>query len=360
MTKKRTRMMTSTIMRTILWMGVICAVLTGTAAVGQVSHVIHISVDGLRGDFIESRVHEEPEKYPNFRRFVVEGATTFNARTDYTHTNTLPNHTAMLTARPVLQPEGGPITAHHGYVRNDDPKRRATLHNSGNKKLSYVPSVFDSVHDNGLSTGLFASKSKFILFEKSYNAKNGARDRTGAKNGRDKIDRYVNIGEGKPLTAYFVEDMRKNKYNYSFVHDKRPDHGHEVGWGSPEWDETVQGVDAFLGELFQLVETEPGLAGDTAIVLTADHGGYKDDHGDAEDVRNYTIPVLVWGPGVKKGADLYDLNEGTHVNPGKGRPDFNASPQPIRNGSTGNLALQMLGLQPISGTDRYFKDVNVK
>ena len=85
---------------------------------------------------------------------------TFNARTDYTHTVTIPNHTCMLTGRPVLQPVGQPNTTHHGYTSNTSPTPDATLHNSGNPNLDYVASVFDVAHDHGLSTALFASKSK--------------------------------------------------------------------------------------------------------------------------------------------------------------------------------------------------------
>ena len=119
-----------------------------------------------------------------------------------------------------------------------------------------------------------------------------------------------------------------------------------------------------------LVESEPGLAGNTALVLTADHGGEEIpdhtedgepvyDHTDSENIRNYTIPVLVWGPGVAAGANLYDLNAGTHRDPGKRRPDYNEQPQPIRNGSTGNLALHLLGLNSIEGTEGYIKPLKV-
>ena len=326
----------------------------------KVGHVVHISVDGLRGDFLEARVNDDPDKYPNFRRFLDEGATTFNARTDFAHTVTLPNHTAMLTARPVSQPKGAPNTVYHGYTENDDPGRSVTLHNKGNENVSYIPSTFDVAHDAGLSTALYASKTKFVIYEQSYNAKNGAPDVTGPDDGTDKIDHYVNEGEAEPTNDRFLEDMKKRKYNYTFLHDKRPDHGHEVVWGTVEWDDTVRAVDKFLGELFQLIETEPELKGDTTIIVTADHGGYDEDHGNSSDIRAYTIPVLVWGAGVAEGADLYELNPDTHADPGEGRPDFTTPVPPIRNGNTGNLALNLLGLDAIDGTEKYFKPLNVK
>ncbi len=325
----------------------------------QVQHVVHISVDGLRGDFLQDRINNSPALYPNFKRFQDEGATTFNARTDYTQTNTLPNHTSMLTGRPAEQPAGLPDTTHHGYLFNGSVTSAFTLHNVGNTKLSYVASSFDVAHDNGLSTALFASKTKFDVFDQSYRAATGAPDTTGADNGADKIDTYVNkfntpVGPPKNaanLNADFIVDLGANEYNYSFLHYRDPDSaGHAGIWGDAVWDTAIQNVDGYLGDVLNLIENDPGLAGETAIIITADHGGTDRSHLTVTDPANYTIPVFVWGPGVAVGADLYDLNPTTRLNPGTGRPTYVDAGQPIRNGGTGNLALNLLGVGPIPGS----------
>src|SRR6185295_18811433 len=106
---------------------------------------------------------------PTFKRLQSEAAWTANARTDYTHTITLPNHTCMITGRPVLQPEGMPDTVNHGWTFNDNAPRRAILHTSGNQHIGYIASVFDVVHDAGLSTALFVTKDKFAVYDQSYN-----------------------------------------------------------------------------------------------------------------------------------------------------------------------------------------------
>ncbi|MEX0979136.1 MAG: alkaline phosphatase family protein [Pirellulales bacterium] len=145
--------------------------------------------------------------------------------------------------------------------------------------------------------------------------------------------------------------MAASEYNYTFLHYRDPDSaGHDTGWGSAAWDTVVQNVDGYLGDLFDLIENDAGLVGDTVIIVTADHGGSGTGHGTASSAANYTIPVLVWGPGVSAGADLYSLNPTTRLNPGTGRPDYTAAGQPIRNGDTGNLALDLLGLGAVPGS----------
>lgn len=307
-------------------------------------YVIHISVDGLRPDYLQTVI--DAGNAPNFKRFQTEGAWTTQARTDYTHTITLPNHTSMLTGRPVSQPVGRPNTLHHGWVTNSDPAPTATLHNSGNLNVPYKASTFDVAHDAGLKTALYASKSKFVIYEQSYNATSGAVH----ANGKDKID-VTRIDESSSvMQSLLLADLEANHPNYSFVHYADPDDaGHSIGWGTPTWQNAVKNVDAYLGQLFNLIENDPVLDGHTAIVLSADHGGTGTGHSTATAATNYTLPFFVWGDGVANG-DLYAMNLHSRTHPGTARIDYNAAGQPIRNGDGGNLALTLLGLGAIPGS----------
>src|SRR5690242_2689289 len=123
-------------------------------------YVIAIRVDGLNAGVMQSLV--DAGEAPSFKRFEDEGAWTTNARADYSFTNTLPNHTTILTGRPVLATVGMPNAPFHGWTSNVIPLRSMTLHQHG-----YIPSVFDVVHDAGKSTALFSSKDKFVLFKQS-------------------------------------------------------------------------------------------------------------------------------------------------------------------------------------------------
>lgn len=330
-----------------LWLAL---VLLGSPA-QAVSHVIHISIDGLRGDLLQANLIAAPADYPNFKRLVDEGSATFNARTDYTNTQTLPNHTSMISGRPVEQPAGAANTTHHGYDTDGIGSSSTTLHNAGNPNLAYVASTFDVVHDHGLSTALYASKDKFALFEQSYDASSGAPDVTGPDNGRAKIDSSVVVSHFVQMQTMFLSGLAAQQFNYSFLHHSLLDGvGHNAGWESDSWNNSLQLIDSYLGELLEVVEATESLSADTAIVLTADHGGSGTGHGSITDPDHYTVPVLVWGEGVAPGADLYALNPFSRIDPGNSRPSYTANEQPIRNGDTGNLALQLLGLGPVSGS----------
>jgi Type I phosphodiesterase / nucleotide pyrophosphatase len=312
-------------------------------------YVIHISVDGLNARVMQDVV--EAGRAPAIKRMEAEGAWTLNARTDFTHTITLPDHTCMLTGRPVLQPVGMPDTVYHGITLNDTMPHGATLHNQGNPHAGYIASVFDVVHDAGKSTGLYVSKDKFAIFKQSYDETTGA----PSPHGRNKIDSFFFQDDGAPtfsegMNQRFLTDMAAHHYNYVFIHYRDTDSaGHAFGWGSGTYRQAVVAVDGYIADVLHLAETDATLAGHTTVIVCTDHGGLGTTHSDPTLQEDFTIPLLVWGAGVSPG-DLYAINAKARSDPGESRPDYNAARQPIRNGDTGNLALSLLGLGAIPGS----------
>jgi hypothetical protein len=311
------------------------------AAAASADYVIAISVDGLGSGYLQTLIDQG--QAPNFQRFQKEGAWTNNARADRDVTVTLPNHTSMITGRGVRGASG------HNYTSNTMPAEGATLH--GNKG-SYLASVFDVAHDNGLRTCLYAGKKKFILFARSYDAEHGAADAGTADHGRAKIDSYVvNEKSMAALIAAYVAAMKAKPFQYSFIHFADTDStGHQSGWGSKAYNQAVCDVDKCLADIFQLVEQSSALRGRTVIILTADHGGKGHNHADPVEPLDYTIPFYVWGAHVPAGRDLYALNPSSRLEPGTSRPTFSAAVQPIRNGEVANLSLALLGLGPVPGS----------
>jgi hypothetical protein len=313
--------------------------------------VVHISVDGLNVAMLQELLDDVPDQMPAFSRLMAEGAHTWNSRTDFDYTLTVPNHTSMITGRPVLQPEGQPNTVHHGIWTNG-PSANATIHSIGNNFLDYIPSTFDVVHDRGLATGLFASKGRVANFlNRSYNEQYGGLDLLGENNGRDKIDVYFNSEDNSAATVReFIEEADATPFVYSFVHIVDPDYrGHSSGWESPQYRAAVMTVDERIKSILDYVTTDADFVGKTAIIVTADHGGTGDTHVIEYDPGSYTIPGFVWGPGIPAGVELYSIL-GNRGDPGDEWLDYNAAVQPYRNGDTGNLALSLLGLPPVPGS----------
>jgi hypothetical protein len=336
------------------------------SAHAQVGHVIQLSVDGVNAATLQAEISSDTNgDYAAFQRLIDEGASTFDARADLTHTWTTPNHVSMVTGRPVSQPSGQANTIHHGFTNNGDPGPTWTLHDNthANPNLSYVDSTFGVTHDHGLSTACYASKSKFIIFDQSYDSSSGANDGTlPPDNGKDKIDSYLfqesfsqipGISDSLSLHQSYMAAMQAQHFDYTLLHYTDPDKaGHDFGWESSTYKTSLRHIDDYIGELLAMIEGDPTLDGNTVLIVTSDHGGTGTDHANENDSRNYTIPFFVWGPGVAAGVDLYDLNPSSRKQPAAQdpRPDFNASPQPIHNADAGNLALNLLGLPPVTGS----------
>ncbi|HEY5787816.1 MAG TPA: alkaline phosphatase family protein [Microlunatus sp.] len=303
----------------------------------SISHVVAISIDGLNPRAITEL---GPSGAPAFHRLMREGAFTLDARTEREQTRTLPNHTGMLTGRRIDASRGG-----HGVTYNTDIGRRRTVHTSAGE---YISSVFDVVHDHGGRTALFATKSKFALYQRTWNT-NGGRDRVGVDDGRAKIDRFVVDTDDARLVATTTTYLRNGPGEFVFLHIALPDEiGHADGFMSDKYLAGVRSTDELVGTVLDAIAGQPALQRDTVVLVTADHGGDGASHSDQTKIANYQIPFFAWGPGVPAGRDLYAMND-TRRSPGTARTTYDG-PQPIRNGDLGNLATDVLGLPDIPGS----------
>lgn len=301
---------------------------------GTVERVIHVSIDGLRSD------HVTPSLMPNLTRLRQQGASTLNARTDPARTQTLPNHHSQFTGRAVDGGDG------HGVDYNVDQGR--TVHDEAGE---YVSSVFDVVHDRGGYTLLYAGKSKFDMMDRNWSS-NGRADTVGADDGRDKIDEFDRLPPEDAVGRLRTALGQRPDLEYAFFHIRTPDNvGHDHTWGSDEYRSAVNEADRILGEVLDVVESEPARAESTAVIVVADHGGPlgHDLHADASEPGSYTIPFVVWGPGVAAGADLYALNPDDRLDPGGARVWLGGT-QPIRGHEVANLALDLLGYPSVPGS----------
>ena len=242
----------------------------------------------------------------------------------------------MMTSRPSTGTGGTGVTF--------DEDNGSTIHASAG---SYVSSIFDVVHDHGGSTALYTGKAKFDFFDRSWNATYGGPDLIGTDQGRDKIDTYLFAGDVATTDALIAALTSAAPTTFSLIHYPGPDAvGHAQGFMSAAYVDKVASTDALIGRILDTVASNPTLAAQTVVLVTADHGGAGTSHADPTLPADYTIPMFAWGVGVAAGADLYALNP-DRADPGTGRPDYTAPLQPIRNAEMGNLAAELLGYSAI-------------
>jgi predicted AlkP superfamily pyrophosphatase or phosphodiesterase len=286
-------------------------------------HVIAISVDGLNPRAL-TRLGRTGA--PNLNRLIKdEGAGTVNARTQLEMTVTLPNHTSMVTGRRIKASKGG-----HGVTWNDDKVTTTVQQAAGHD----VDSVFTQVHEAGGTTAVYATKSKFWLFENSW-------PKAVDKN-------VIQVEKNAAVVKALRSDLASDPATFSFLHLGRPDQiGHRDGWMTPSYLKAVGQVDKLVGTVMAQVESTPSLRNNTVIVLTSDHGGIPGtrNHGIRTNREDYRVAFAFWGAGVPH-ADLYALNP-DRARPGRTRPGFGAFPQPIRNGEVANVSLDILGIGPV-------------
>ncbi len=325
--------------------------------------VLLISVDGLRSDALLVR---DGADFPAFAR-LQKGAGTLNARTDPDYTVTLPNHTCMLTGRPVLGAEG------HAWIENEDPPPGATL---ASNKGAYVAGIFDVAHDRGVRTALLVGKTKFSLYDASWDAEHGAADTVPPDDGRKKIDVFQYAEKTADLGDAILRELTGSdtvgkegakdagRKRLVFAHFAATDlTAHASGWDvtpGSKYLKALASIDHEIGRVLDAVEKDEALRGKVAVILTADHGGgapFK-SHEQTRFWVDYVIPFLVWTGDGGTPRDLYELNATTRKDPGITQPKIahadaagGARPlPPIRNGDSGNLALSLLGLPAVPGS----------
>jgi hypothetical protein len=285
-------------------------------------HVVVVTVDGLNPDAL---TRLGPQGTPHLHRMIRQGSSTLNARTEVEQTETLPNHIGMVTGRRIDAAYGG-----HGVTWNDERLTPATVQQAAGEG---VDSIFAAAHREGLASALYAAKKKFTLFNRSWPA--------GTTNA-------VVDGRNPALARAAAADLAARRHDFTFLHLSLPDvAGHAHGWMTRKYLRSVRRSDRLVGSLLDTIRGDKALKRRTTVILTADHGGQPraTRHRDPSLVVNYRIPFLMWGRGVTRGADLYELSPEL-ADPGDARVGYDG-PQPVRNGFVANAAAELLGVPAV-------------
>jgi len=281
------------------------------ALTGQASHVILISIDGLRPDAITTA------PATNLLDLIRRGAHCPEAETGIPSV-TLPSHTSMLTG---LRP------ARHGVTENEDTG--GTIPH---------PTIFSAASASRISTAMLFAKDKFhvLVTPGSVHWLYGPRRSSRATSfhppappdgmspeeaprpisagalpvspraviAREEVISGPRVASCTEIAKAFCADWPRQAYRLSFIHLGDPDAaGHRSGWMGPEYLEAVRSADRAVGAIVECVRASPQ-GKTTAIVVTSDHGGKGKGHFRADHPRDpecLTVPWICVGPGIAAG-----------------------------------------------------------
>ena len=297
-----------------------------------IDRVVVIGVEGLRSSALDLTSGA-------YGRLAAEGAVTLNARTTVESTSPLPNVLSMLTGRRVDAAALG-----HGVTYNND--RGEVVRSTAGR---YVSSVFDLVHNQGGRTYLAANRNRIDMVDRSWDAANGGRDPYGFDDGADKVDKYFRGGNDYRLVEDLRARLERRPAAFTYAELSSLDKvGRKSGFGSERYTKFVGKIERMIGRTMSSIEGSRKLAGRTLLVVAGTNGGVDGAARDNERDGNYTVPLMVWGPGVVPGADLYDLNP-QWTDPGNEQDGYE-TPAPIHTGVVANLVLSVLGLPALPGS----------
>lgn len=221
-------------------------------------HVILISMDGAAPYVIAK------SDMPTFKSMAQQGAVSWTAQT-INPSITLPSHTSMTTG---VGPEI------HGVLWNDWYPE---------KGIVQVPTIFSIAKAQGISTALVASKPKFRHLE--------------IPKSLDHMEIVPKSAAGLAQSA--IQAFKNQRPGLMMIHFRDADYaGHSYGWGSNQQKKALKDVDQALAQLLKML-TDLNLIQDTAIIISADHGGHAKTHG-TNMKEDMTIPWLAYGYKVNK------------------------------------------------------------
>lgn len=238
----------------------------------RAKHVVVIGFDGLSPDGIRNALT------PNFDSIMSEGAWTLNARAVMPSSSS-PNWASMIMG-------AGP--EQHGITSNSWEKNNLVLPTVAQSEDHLFPSIFhlvDTQMENAEIGAIYHWTGFGRLFEKSA------------------VDYGISPATEEETASLASAYIKEKKPTFTFVHFDHVDHaGHEYGHGSKEYYRSVEKADALLGILMDAIQTA-GIAQETVVIISADHGGVGLGHG-GESLKEMEIPFIVWGKGIKKNHSL--------------------------------------------------------
>jgi predicted AlkP superfamily pyrophosphatase or phosphodiesterase len=254
----------------VLFFSILCFGATVQAQVKKVKHVLLIGVDGL-GAYAFPKANT-----PTMTMMMDNGAWSLHAR------SVLPSSSADNWASMLM----GSGTEVHGYTQWDSkvpelPSRDTTAYGK-------FPTIFylAKTQKPQLKTAVIYNWGGIgYLFEKNC------------------VNYEDNPATDSATATEAAHYIREEKPNLLFVHFSDVDGvGHNIGHNTPEYYKQMTTMDGYVKQLLDAVH-EAGIADETIVILTSDHGGINKGHG-GKTLMEVEIPWIVYGKAVKQTGEI--------------------------------------------------------
>jgi len=256
-----------------LFMGAV--LLTAKGAVGQqtapqgIEHVIVIGIDGLSSNGLREAAT------PTIDKLIAQGSVVWDARTVLPSVSS-PNWASMITG---AGPEQHGVTSNEWEV--DSVRLQPVVQNESGR----FPSIFDVVHAQRPGAEI-ASVYDWDGFGRLYDKASVSYD--------------AHFKSADATAAAFSQYIVEKKPVFAMIQLDHVDHaGHEYGHMTPEYLASIAHADALVAGILDGI-AQAGIADQTLVILSSDHGGIGKGHG-GENIAEVTIPIILSGRGVKAG-----------------------------------------------------------
>ena len=133
-------------------------------------------------------------------------------------------------------------------------------------------------------------------------------DGLGALYNRKYLDMDKLVTGYEKVFAEAIAYITGQKPDLSFIYVGHPDEvGHDIGWGSKEYYESIEQVDKLIGDLVKALK-DNGMYDETYIIVVSDHGGVKKGHG-SESMAEIQVPWIIKGPNTIKNRLMEQQND---------------------------------------------------
>lgn len=245
-----------------------------SAQVKKAKHIILIGCDGFGA-------YALPEAdMPNLKKLMETGAWSLKAR------SVLPSSSAVNWASMLMG--AGPTL--HGYTEWGSKTPEIPSADTTSYKL--FPSIFSVIRQQrkqSITAAVYSWPGIGYLIEK------------------EAITKVIPTNDNEDLCLKeAVKVIQEEKPLFTFIHFDEPDHtGHEIGHRTPAYYNKLKEIDQRIGQIVNAVKTA-GIADETVIMLSADHGGKDKGHG-GKSLDEVEIPWVINGVGIKKGHEIKDV-----------------------------------------------------